>query len=810
MDMKRKGMLDIITDNRGNEKFLLDEIRDLSLKYGISESTVLEWLRDRKYPSLVDKLTSKPINDVSENDAQQNPMEQKLNDASILFKIKQWEIRSFQDLLDLIDEQLLGIKERDDFQSLLKNAEHHINLLLLVQNHSNFERKDIIAYAVLQNINKNTAVKWVFDGERPLLHKIMARAITKEEAAVIVSKYRLLLSGITNTAEVLKLLNRIYPNGEYKQSPQFLKRWDAVVEFFRFLDTLQRGGTIKGIAKRANVSSRRVREWVKLRLPWLIRHILPSIGQGQGQDSLVYAITITEPIIRGRPVKTFKQLLKIIEQEFPWLLERKDYPRLFDNARVFFKLVRKLKGKRSLLKQDIFSLGKELGVSHETARSWVMGVAQPMIFDIINNGLSVGEGNTLADELLSRLNGISNFKTYSRMMKWLYITELLKSHKYHDKESVRVRQYFRFIDALRRGGLHGDFAKRSGAPVSTTKTWILKKRTPRYLKYACSIPKTHPGRGKRWLPLTVKESGLEQFVSVPLKIKSERSIDEILEQLSPLSSKRMKTWRERYKGLAGSIAFMYLLGTIFSDGSFGRKKGTTTNVSLSASKKYNWSMAFGEAFCYCLGLLGIGSSRRKDRESTDKDGNRLVQRAWGSKMSSLLSYIRKSLFGLQETQTKNQDAVDMDWVFNLPLDLRLSLLRGIADGDGFASIRWFGAGICTKPNKIFIERLLSSLGINSRRYSNGLSVDLNEAIRRANEIEIFLSAVGKSERLSELVSMLDSMDRKKIQGKEKEIIIRLSNRGLSDGQITSILWAEHGIARRPTTIRGFLKRHGIN
>jgi hypothetical protein len=57
--------------------------------------------------------------------------------------------------------------------------------------------------------------------------------------------------------------------------------------------------------------------------------------------------------------------------------------------------------------------------------------------------------------------------------------------------------------------------------------------------------------------------------------------------------------------------------------------------------------------------------------------------------------------------------------------------------------------------------------------------------------------------------MLDSMNHRKIQGEEKNIILRLNEKGLSNGQITSTLWADYGTARRPTTIGAFLKRLGV-
>ena len=171
--------------------------------------------------------------------------------------------------------------------------------------------------------------------------------------------------------------------------------------------------------------------------------------------------------------------------------------------------------------------------------------------------------------------------------------------------------------------------------------------------------------------------------------------------------------------------------------------------------------------------------------------------------------MRKTLFGLLEHHTKANDPVEMEWVFSLDEELRVALLRGIADGDGFASIRSFHTGISTKVNKPFIGKLLKSMDIKSGRYSNGVNILTTDAIRRAEAIKIFLAAEGKTRRLTELVAMLDSMVHRKIQGEEKDTIIQLHRRGLTDGQITSTLWAEYGIARRPTTIRGFLKRQGM-
>ncbi len=479
------------------------------------------------------------------------------------------------------------------------------------------------------------------------------------------------------------------------------------------------------------------------------------------------------------------------------------------SAKLFFELVREWKDASSVSRQEILRAIDGHGVSDETVKDWVKGRAYPQVFDIIHYGLSVEEGNALADEILKQLNGVSDYKTYRWVMKSLYITTLLTSHDTYAKEKERVKQFLRFISALRNGGLHGDFARKSGAPESTTKTWFLYRTTPGYLKYAASVPKESPGVGKRWLPLVVKESGLERFIRVPLRIRSRKDIKDLLEQLTPLDSRKMRQWAKRYIGLEDAVAFMYLLGAIFSDGGFGRRKGITTRVSLTASKKYNWSKSFGEAFCYCLGLVGIHSTRTKDEKSRDKHGREILKYHWGSSHSPLLSYVRRALFGLQEHHVKARDSVQMEWVFSLDESLRVAFLRGIADGDGYASIRSFTAGVATKVNGSFIQKLLDSLEIESKPYENGVLISKDEAIRQAERIRMFYVAVGRMRRLSELVIMLASMKWKKIQGNEKETILRLRKRGFTDGEITSFLWAEYGIARRPTTIHAFLKRNGF-
>ncbi len=151
----------------------------------------------------------------------------------------------------------------------------------------------------------------------------------------------------------------------------------------------------------------------------------------------------------------------------------------------------------------------------------------------------------------------------------------------------------------------------------------------------------------------------------------------------------------------------------------------------------------------------------------------------------------------------------MDWIFSIPREWKIALIQGIVDGDGFASIPASRAGIGSKMNTIFLIWLLKSVDIESRAYQTGIEISKTEAIRNASELPLFKNATEKQAKLDELVKMLNSMERKPISGAEAKEIRQLSEEGFSDGEVTEYLWKQFGIARRPTTIRSYLKRIGL-
>ncbi len=96
--------------------------------------------------------------------------------------------------------------------------------------------------------------------------------------------------------------------------------------------------------------------------------------------------------------------------------------------------------------------------------------------------------------------------------------------------------------------------------------------------------------------------------------------------------------------------------------------------------------------------------------------------------------------------------------------------------------------------------------IVSNVISNGVGILRTESITRASQLPVLKHAVDRLGRLQEIVEMIASMKWKPVSEDEREIILHLHRQGHTLGEITSLLWAELGIARRPSTVKGVIGR----
>jgi len=209
----------------------------------------------------------------------------------------------------------------------------------------------------------------------------------------------------------------------------------------------------------------------------------------------------------------------------------------------------------------------------------------------------------------------------------------------------------------------------------------------------------------------------------------------------------------------------------------------------------------GSAFCYSLGRLGIEGWWDRDEEIPTGE-----MRKWMSAKSPLFVWMRQTLLGLKTSSTKSKVALEANWILDTPYDWRVAFLQGLADGDGWASIKRQHAGIATKPNQGFVQRLFTSLGIDTKTYPKRVQIDKKKALKAAQQLFLFRHARERQERLADLVDMLDAMKICHMTEREKELILDLHDQGLGTGEIVETLWKEHQVARRPGAITALLER----
>jgi len=523
---------------------------------------------------------------------------------------------------------------------------------------------------------------------------------------------------------------------------------------------------------------------------------LKPTARYRSHSGSVYRVRIRVPKVRGQEFRSFAEFKRLVDSEFPWLKARSDYRRLMAVVRAYFDAMQKFGSDAHVTRNQLveFVRGKRLSV--ETVTEWMKGKALPMVFNMLREALSVSEARKELDAIRARLNGVVTLKEYHQRMKTFYLLEELKALKSYKKDYELVKEFYRFLKALEKGGLDTDLNRRGQLKMGNTKRRRLYDELPRLVRIAISIPSRQPKDRHQWLPLNVtKRFELTDFIEAPTQIEWASDLIVFLKEL--VAKQRVLT-QEEIETDRLAEEFMYLLGLLASDGSFHKKDGFSSRVSLKLSKRYGWSIRVGAAFCHALARFGVGSTRGKDRETRTKKGTIVRMMSWRSQHKPIFHWIRRTLFSLKVGPKKK---LGINWIFTLSPILIAPFLQGISDGDGHASVRSLNAGIATKYNKKTYSKLLSIFGIKSVDGGGGIVISTKESLRKAAELPLFRYADGRQFRLNEAIAMIAAMKHSKVSNEERMKILEYHKEGFNASQMVPLLWAELGKARRSNTIQ---------
>ena len=522
-----------------------------------------------------------------------------------------------------------------------------------------------------------------------------------------------------------------------------------------------------------------------------------------------YSINMWTPEIDGEPIESYDHLLETVKSRSPGFFERSDASKLLESARLHIDLYQEYHDREFLKQGEVAELSRKLEKNPTTLKRYLREGVMPKIYYWSNKVPSVEKEKKL-EALLVRLNEVTTEEEYDRRFGTLYFSDEMSTTSDHKQKDEFARKLFEFIKEYGESGLLIDLAKRLKIGKSTIGAWFDGTQLPTRIAYAALIPQEDPRDGYKWLPkrLNTTTNLPEDFIQVPLEIRSPQDLLDVLDQLSPLDTKSMRDFEKELGELFQPVAFMYLLGLMVSDGTFKSYVDYSAAAELFVSKKYSWGSTLGKGFCYTLGKIELSAERKTDQEKIRENGKVDKFKVYSSEASPVLMWMKNALLGLKSSEIKKNVPIKADWILNIPQDWKVAFIQGLADGDGYTSIPRFDTGIATITNQEFFAELLASIGIESTTGDKRTRIKKQDEILKARELPLFKFATGRQQILDDMCNIikLKPKRRHRIPEEEKKLVMELYRAGLKPGKIVEILWHEYGLARTTDMIYTLIRR----
>ncbi len=527
-----------------------------------------------------------------------------------------------------------------------------------------------------------------------------------------------------------------------------------------------------------------------------------------------YLVKMSASEIRGTKFRTESELRKFMKTELNGMKHLPDYDKMMNDAIAHMNLQKLVGTLKSLTFPEIRELSNQIDVPLRTTRKWVADSGNPKLYKLAESAFTKSEAKALLDKLKLSRNGVDSVPEIENRLATLFTGDHVRQLKSFNRDLEVSGKYFKFLELLSEGGIVTDVARRADVSPLTGRNYA-NGIFPHLVKRVVEIPSALPKDGWKWLPVRI--NGTRRIMEVPLRPRDWSEVQQVLHQVG-LNTDKMAQLSSKFDIHDKENAFMYALGAIISDGSLS-SSGLSSRMTIALSKKYNWSPRFGEAVCLCLGALGIHADKKPD---WDSPSNVIIERGkkrritghgfhvWGSEKHPFLRWIRESGLGLEKKENKIQNPIDAEWALSAPRRLRIALVQGIADGDGYVSVNSQYTAISTKVNQPFFGRLLRSFDIASLETKKDVLIKQTESILRFTEIEPFKNAESRRRDLEELNSLILSRKSKivgsRLSQSEIDHALELRRKGKSYGEITKLVFRKFGTSWDISTIEHTIKK----
>ncbi|MFW9959319.1 MAG: hypothetical protein ACFFCT_14725, partial [Candidatus Odinarchaeota archaeon] len=748
---------------KGKPFYNLDQVKELSFKYGIHERETLAWLKGRALPAAV-----------------RNNISQRIANLERIGFFEPYEnvvdLRTQGEIQETLLNEFPGLRFQKHIEGIIRDLNSHVNLIANLERYENITKEDLKKVASELSIPMKKAVKWALLGQKPVAYSRLDDAKRSRELG---QKLLGLLGPYTSSKLVKQVLEESNLVSLIDRWKNAAIHWDHLEKYYQYLKLLLDGTLRKDIIRLLGISPSTSDSWSIGHLPYPIRLIVKP-------ESARSEMISTEHELKNLPsnIIDIEELIVFIRKNYPGLLQIQGIEELIEEATLFLRLAKNLSKIRTIRASELREYAKSIGIQYSTARRWVLEGRTPELYHLLNQA----KANRKTVEQLRKILPFQSIEELESALKTFYLSSHLSRWLNYENLVDYYKSYLQFLELFERGYNQEYIANTLTRGTRTVYEWT--RETLPLIPYMLQrIPREGLDNDWYWLPLYIEGRMFSGFIQVPKKVTSVNDLQKVMKQFQD------STMTDE--------DFLYLLGVLASDGYIAKRSKTSYSLRVLLSKKYKWSKRILQTGKDVLAALGLDSSitdyvRERDEVSELRGFT-----------SPFFIWIREAVIGLKEDEIKSYDDMRANWILTLPENQRLAFLQGFADGDGFASFFSNEVAIGSLSNKKLLHELLASFGISTQIKEYKVTTCKSDGIIAASKLPLFRHAKFRAKVLRELAEYWierKKQRRRKIPEEEIEFARTLQRDGMSIGRIVYAIWKKNGSAIAPTSLSKALER----
>lgn len=280
------------------------------------------------------------------------------------------KIKSFDEVRMHIKKIHPGLLEHRDINKLLDQGEKHWKTVKHFEGRKEITIQEILEFAKSIDASDSTVRPWVTKKTPARIYSLLREAIPVQEAVERIGVIRDKLGDLHDAQSWRERMKDPYFQKHLKQTASWETDWDSAEKFYRFLDEMERGGTVGDVSRRVGMRQSTGIRYLKGRIPILVK---------VGIESSQLKVKDYNDLL---PMGTEKDLQKALERH-NHLQERRDFSELKQRAIVYIK-VKEAQATNRIPNIKQREWASQLGISHTALNHYLQDKKRPELFALIN------------------------------------------------------------------------------------------------------------------------------------------------------------------------------------------------------------------------------------------------------------------------------------------------------------------------------------------------------------------------------------------------------------------------------------------